>query len=176
MLTIFYTFIGLFIPCLLLGTLLYLLVVLCLWFTKKRQYFTFKRCLIEFTFCCYLIALANLTGLFNIRLSYFLSFHATPNLIPILNTLREVFEYGPYVLKQVLLNVALYVPFGILVSLLLRKPTLLQLLLLAGCTSLLIETLQYFGGRFADIDDLLSNIIGALLGYLLIKLIKKAID
>lgn len=176
MLTIFYTFIALFNPCLLFGTLLYTFVIFCLWLTKKRQHWRFKKCLIEFTFCCYLIALANLTGLFNIKFSYFFGFHAAPNLVPILNTLHEVFEYGPYVLKQVFLNVALYVPFGILVSLLLRKPSLLKLLLLAGCTSLITETLQYFGGRFADIDDVLSNIVGALLGYLLIKLIKKAAD
>lgn len=176
MLTIFYTFIGLFIPCFLFGTLLYSVVILCLFLFKKRKICSFRRCLIEFIFCCYLIGLANLTGLFNIKISYFFGFHAAPNLIPILNTLHEVFEYGPYVLKQVFLNVALYVPFGILVSLLLRKPKLLKLLLLAGCTSLLIETLQYFGGRFADIDDVISNLGGALIGYFLIKIIKKAAD
>lgn len=174
MLTIFYTFIGLFMPCLLLGTGLYLFVILYLLLIKKRQIWTFKRCLIEFMFCCYLIAVANLTGLFNIKLSYFFGFHASPNLVPILNTLGEVLQYGPYVLKQVFLNVALYIPFGFLVSSLLQnKKSLFTISVLALLFSVSTETIQYFGGRFTDIDDVLSNVVGAIIGYLLISIKKR---
>ena len=34
-------------------------------------------------------------------------------------------------------------------------------------TTTLIETMQYFIGRSADIDDVIMNTIGGLLGYLL---------
>lgn len=77
-------------------------------------------------------------------------------------------------LAQPLLNIALFVPLGVLVRVMTGRgiPTAI---LVALATSLLIETTQYTGlwgiyecsYRIADVDDLLTNTLGALLGALL---------
>lgn len=75
---------------------------------------------------------------------------------------------------QVALNVVLFVPFGVLARVLLRWGVLVTTLAGAG-TSLLVELTQYTGAfglvpcsyRVADVDDVLANTAGALLGALL---------
>lgn len=151
---------------------IYLLYLLSLKLTKKKKNWKLSTCLIEFTFCCYFVNLLNVTGLFELRFSNFTEIHATPNLVPIINTVKEVLEYGPYVLKQVLLNILLFIPFGFLVSLLNYKKH--QVLISALLISLTIEVLQYFNGRFTDIDDIIWNVSGAVMGYIISMIIKKA--
>lgn len=41
-----------------------------------------------------------------------------------------------------------------------------KILCIGAATSLIIEVLQLFGGRYAEIDDLLTNALGTLTGYL----------
>lgn len=150
---------------LIFATPIYLLYTLILKLLKKRTYWKLSICLIEFIFCCYFVNLLLLTGMFSLRLSNFSDFHASPNIVPIINTLKEVMDYGFYVLKQVGLNILLFVPFGLLVGLL--KQSGRNILITSLITSVTIETLQYYNGRFADIDDVIWNISGALIGYLI---------
>lgn len=75
---------------------------------------------------------------------------------------------------QVAFNVALFVPFGFFVRRILRRGFVVAGVL-AACTSLLIETTQYTGVwglydcayRVLDVDDLLTNTTGAVIGSLL---------
>ncbi len=64
-------------------------------------------------------------------------------------------------------NIAFFVPFGVLVYMLLvdaRRP-LLSTVLVGFAASLTIETAQYvFALGYSDIDDLLMNTLGAFLG------------
>ena len=83
----------------------------------------------------------------------------------IINTLKEVMDYGFYVLKQVCLNILLFVPFGLLVGLI--KQSGRNILIASLIISVTIEALQYYNGRFADIDDVIWNVSGALIGYLI---------
>jgi len=77
-------------------------------------------------------------------------------------------------LQQVVLNVVLFVPFGFFVRLVLRRGFVVATVL-GFATSLLIETTQGTGVwglydcpyRLFDVDDLLVNTIGALVGSLL---------
>ncbi|MFI1654932.1 VanZ family protein [Streptomyces sp. NPDC020472] len=73
--------------------------------------------------------------------------------------------------KQVGGNIALGVPFGILLPLLSRKTRgLLRVVLVTAATMLLVELVQgaLVTGRAFDIDDVLLNTTGALLGYALV--------
>jgi glycopeptide antibiotics resistance protein len=69
------------------------------------------------------------------------------------------------------LNVALFAPFGALLVLLMRSPTLRRAISIGFLLSLGIETVQFLGdvtissGRVADIDDLIGNTLGTLIGY-----------
>ncbi|MFE5301346.1 VanZ family protein [Streptomyces sp. NPDC056632] len=73
--------------------------------------------------------------------------------------------------KQLGGNVALGVPFGLLLPLLSRKTRgFVRVALVTVCTMLLVELVQgaLVTGRAFDIDDVLLNTTGALLGYLLV--------
>lgn len=75
---------------------------------------------------------------------------------------------------QIFLNIILFVPFGFLFPMIFRE--LLNRLkvpevstVFIGCIfSLAIEAMQYITGRgLADIDDLINNTLGTILGYLI---------
>ncbi|MGW4703841.1 VanZ family protein [Streptomyces sp. NPDC004285] len=73
--------------------------------------------------------------------------------------------------KQLGGNIALGVPFGILLPLLSRKARgFLRVALVTAATMLLVELVQgaLITGRAFDIDDVLLNTSGALLGYVLV--------
>lgn len=81
-------------------------------------------------------------------------------------------------IRDVLLNVILFFPFGFLIQMGFQKNRLCWLSVLIPLTcSLLIEVLQYvYQLGISDITDLISNIIGATIGaavYLLLNMIFK---
>lgn len=72
---------------------------------------------------------------------------------------------------QNILNIIMFMPFGFLVPLIWKQSRKLSGTVLLGFEfSLLIEFLQLFNRRATDIDDLLMNTLGALLGFLLWKI------
>lgn len=91
------------------------------------------------------------------------------NLIPIVD----------YEVTDAATNVLIFVPLGILVSLLLRRPTLLGVVIVGASISLVIEVTQFItasvahGGHIADINDWLCNSIGSLAGYAIYVLVMR---
>jgi glycopeptide antibiotics resistance protein len=75
------------------------------------------------------------------------------------------------------LNVILFVPFGLLFPLLSVRGTLRRTFVAGMLTSLTIEILQLLhalfldGGRATDINDLIANTLGTVLGYALLRLL-----
>jgi glycopeptide antibiotics resistance protein len=100
------------------------------------------------------------------------------NLIPILPLLK-CFHLQPsgvpqsrrFCLQNLLGNIALFFPFGVLLPLVFdRINSLLRVLLVAVAVSSAIELTQYvsrqFGSyRYVDINDVILNVSGACLGY-----------
>ena len=84
-------------------------------------------------------------------------FHPNLNLIP----------FSDGVSLSFLLNIALFVPLGFLCPLLSKRyQSLKNILLLGGGLSVAIELVQLFTlYRATDVDDLITNLAGALLGY-----------
>lgn len=76
-------------------------------------------------------------------------------------------------LRQILFNVLFYIPFGVIVFVLSRR---MWLTVLIGVgLSIITEAIQYFTGLgWADIDDVISNAIGLIIGIVGYKLLKKA--
>ena len=68
---------------------------------------------------------------------------------------------------NVILNVAMFVPLGILLPLLTKNYRRWYLILAEGFgTSLVIEVVQYITARgLFDVDDLFNNTLGAMIGY-----------
>ena len=71
---------------------------------------------------------------------------------------------------NVLLNIAMLIPFGILIPLLFQRCKKWNYMLLVSLGLVLyIETMQYFTGRgIFDIDDIFGNTLGAMIGYFLL--------
>lgn len=96
-----------------------------------------------------------------------ISFQRWPkNLIPF-QEIRRIFWGGPWLWFMLWGNIGMFVPVGFFVALLWRGATWYRCLWIGFLSSCVIETIQLFIGRVSDIDDVILNTIGALLGYLL---------
>lgn len=75
---------------------------------------------------------------------------------------------------NVLLNIAMLIPFGVLIPLLFRKCKKWSCMLLVSFGLVLyIETTQYFTGRgIFDIDDIFGNTLGSMIGYFLLMFVQ----
>ena len=83
---------------------------------------------------------------------------------------KEIFRYEfgtPKFIRNVLGNIMLFIPFGFLSSYLLKNRKLGIVTILTLIASLTIETVQYYIGRVFDIDDIILNLVGGILGFLI---------
>lgn len=97
-----------------------------------------------------------------------------------LNLRPFAWAFTPYAMgtarmvAQLLLNVAMFVPAGLLLPLAFgRLNRFWRTAAVCLGITLAIETLQYFIGRSADIDDVLLNLLGGMLGYGLFALARR---
>ena len=93
-------------------------------------------------------------------------------------TYRAIFAHTPGVsVWDIVLNVVLFLPFGFIVKLLFPSLSLGKMLLIAVSFSLCIETNQYvFEKGIAQIDDVMHNAIGAMIGWWLARIIVLIIE
>ncbi len=96
------------------------------------------------------------------------------NLIPF-RALQETWQMPkPKQLAQTVANVVMFIPLGFTLPLAFQKMrSFWKVTLALALFSLAIECTQYFIGRSADIDDLLLNTLGGMLGCLLFFLVSK---
>jgi glycopeptide antibiotics resistance protein len=90
----------------------------------------------------------------------------TSNLVPF----KEIFRYSfgsPLFFKNIVGNTLLFVPFGLFVSYYLNNHKLFPVFSLTLISSLAIEMTQSKIGRVFDIDDIILNILGGIIGYIL---------
>lgn len=132
-------------------------------------------------FCLYLWQVYDLTGaggvsdiLIQLRIFDDLNIHSLSSLLAALHAPNgpDVFRSTVNLLPlqnlstDFLLNIALFLPFGYLLPMLWRSHRSLRSVALSGAAfSLLIECSQLLTSRACDIDDLIANTLGAVLGY-----------
>lgn len=90
----------------------------------------------------------------------------TNNFIPF----REILRYpigSKYFYWNVIGNIVIFIPFGIFISIYLNSQKVNKPLLITFITSLTIELVQMVIGRIFDIDDIILNCIGGIIGFLL---------
>lgn len=83
---------------------------------------------------------------------------------------REILRYSIGTSEfnnQVLGNIILFIPFGYFVSSIVNFKKVGGIFITTLLTSATIECVQYFIGRSFDIDDILLNVIGGIIGFLL---------
>lgn len=86
----------------------------------------------------------------------------------------RTFASDPWSLLILLGNVIMFIPIGFFAALLWRNTSWKRLLTIGLLTTLSIELVQLLIGRTFDIDDLLLNTLGVLLGGLLCRLLRRA--
>lgn len=94
----------------------------------------------------------------------------TFNLIPF-----RTFALDPWSVMILLGNVILFFPIGFFCILLWRRNSWKHILLIGFLTAFCIEVTQLFVGRTFDIDDILLNTVGVLLGGLFCLLLRHMI-
>lgn len=92
-----------------------------------------------------------------------------PNLIPfkMFRIYQVYYGWGDflYIIINFLGNMLVFLPLGFFPALLFRKASWWRSTLVGGGISLFVECGQYFLMRQSDIDDVILNTIGALMGY-----------
>jgi glycopeptide antibiotics resistance protein len=116
-----------------------------------------------------ILLIAYLVFLLDIALFRFPAAHPTANLVPFRSMIRD-WQHGgwPFVINFVG-NIVAFVPMGLLPPLIFKRPVKLwHVLVFSLSVSLFIEGGQLISGRrVPDVDDLILNVLGGFLGYLL---------
>lgn len=93
------------------------------------------------------------------------------NLVPF-RTIKNYIKYSGFLhtMINIVGNIIIFVPFGILVAEIFPKTRkFFNIFLISVCTSFFVEFIQFFIGRSVDIDDLMLNVCGSMIGYFIWK-------
>lgn len=127
----------------------------------RRRFHSHRRTAVYLLFALYLAAMDAVVGLPNVR---YVRFDPNINLRPFL------YMFSDY--RNSLLNVLLFVPLGFFLPVLWQGFHRAWRTVLFGFgASLLIELLQLFSFRATDVNDLMTNTLGAFLGWVLGRLL-----
>ena len=132
---------------------------------KNKEKFIFYQEMLMLGFIIYITALFRVVTFQDVSWS-------SSNFIPFEEMFR--YEFGTKLFyKNVVGNMLMFIPYGFFISyfLKIKKPWLV--LFLTTLVSITIEITQLLIGRVFDIDDIMLNIVGGLLGFILYYLFVK---
>ena len=144
--------------------LIVFIVAICLlrffYLQNHREKFCFHK---EFW---YLISIIYMWLLFEILTMTELNSATGMNLVPFSEILR--YEFGTTLFNyNVIGNILIFIPFGYLIGSYVNPKKCFAVLITTLLTSVTIEFIQLRIGRSFDIDDIILNVLGGILGYLL---------
>jgi len=88
------------------------------------------------------------------------------NIMPFTEILR--YEFGSNLFYyNVVGNIVIFIPFGFFIASYVQSKNIFPALIISGIVSTTVEFVQLNIGRSFDIDDIILNILGAIVGYLL---------
>ena len=133
-------------------------IMLILRYAIFKQY-SFKEVALIFVYAVYLSAVFSAVGIPTINgLIVDIDF----NFVPLIDIVNSPVSY----LKNTILNIILFVPLGFLLPTVWSEYRSGKKILFTGLgISLIIEILQIFTFRLTDVDDLITNTVGTVLGY-----------
>jgi len=138
-----------------------LLLAPAFWLLDRARFRDRKRTMLYFVFGLYLAAVYSFVGLPTLQ---FIRLELKLELVPLVPMLDD--------LRNTVLNVVLFVPLGMLLPFLWEKYRTGKTMILFGfCMSLAIELLQILTYRATDINDLIANTLGTVIGYGLYRIV-----
>lgn len=113
-----------------------------------------------------LIFIVYVLLLFQLLTSTEMNTNSGLNIVPF----TEIFRYeigSKLFIFNVIGNIVVFVPFGYFVSGYIKANKVSHILFISVITSLTVELVQLQIGRSFDIDDILLNVVGSIIGFLL---------
>src|SRR5574344_694525 len=146
-------------PTLVIVLLIVIILRLALLFTGERKSFCFHEEIFVLFFLAYLLILFQLVTSQDIM-------GGEANFIPFNEILRYKFGSTEFY-KQVIGNILLFVQLGYFATKFCKIKGFGGITLVVFLSSLTIESVQYFIGRTFDVDDIILNVVGGIIGFLL---------
>ena len=134
------------------------IITLRLTYLKENGKIIFHKELLMLIFIIYILCLYHVVTVQDIN-------YGGINLVPF----KEMFRYdiGSYkFIKNIIGNILLFMPYGFFSSYYLNNKKLGTNIILCLVATFTIESIQYYIGRVFDIDDIILNVIGGIIGYL----------
>lgn len=128
---------------------------------KNQSNFVLYEEILLLSFMLYILVLFQLVTAQDLN-----SFQGRNNLVPF----AEMFRYSigsRLFFKNIIGNVLMFMPYGFFASFYLKLKKPLKAIIISFVASLAIETTQYMIGRVFDVDDILLNVVGGLLGFVI---------
>ena len=121
-----------------------------------RVFYIFKgsRKVVIYILCLYHVLTYQNTG------------YAGVNFTPFKEMFRYAFGSQKFI-KNIVGNIVLFIPFGFFTSYYLNQKKMAVPTFITLAVSLCAEAIQYHIGRIFDVDDIILNVLGGFLGYLL---------
>ena len=135
-----------------------LLIIRIAYFKNSKNKFVLHKEVVLLFFVAYVLVLFQLV-------TYSGNEYVGMNLIPFKEILRYEFGSDTF-FRQVVGNILLFVPFGFFVTYYVNIKKISTMFLMTVGVSLVIEIVQYFIGRSFDIDDIILNVTGGILGFM----------
>lgn len=127
---------------------------------SSNERFTFHKEFSNILFIIYVLLLYELLTMSEIN------HNSGYNLVPFTEIFRYPIGSTPFYIN-VIGNIILFIPFGYFISTYIKPKKILPILLVSIISSSTVEFVQLCIGRSFDIDDILLNAVGALIGFLL---------
>lgn len=132
---------------------------------KYKEKFKFYEEMLKLGFIIYIMSLFYVVTFQDVSWS-------TSNFIPF----KEVFRYQLFserFFRNVVGNLIMFMPYGFFVSYFLKLDQKRQIFWMSLLVSVTIEVTQLIIGRVFDVDDIMLNVCGGMLGYFVYRLIHK---
>ena len=126
---------------------------------KGSKKFCLYREIFSLIFIIYILCLYHIVTFQDVN-------YGVSNFVPF----KEIFRYSigsVKFFKNIVGNIVLFIPFGFFASYYLKNKKTITSVILTLITSTTIEVVQYYIGRVFDIDDIILNLIGGIIGFLL---------
>ncbi len=151
-------------PTLTIVILIVIILRVTYFIKSERRSFVLHEEVFDLLFLAYLIVLWALVT------SQDLSGGGT-NFMPFREILR--YDYGTVEFyKQVFGNIVLFIPLGYFATSYCKIKNLGTIMVVSLMSSAVIEVVQHFIGRSFDIDDIILNVVGGIIGFLLYTALK----
>ena len=149
-------------PMLLIFSVIIISIRLC-YLNEKKERFVFYKEAFGLLFCLYIMILFYVVTFQDVSWS-------TSNFIPF----KEMFRYSigsPLFYRNVIGNMLMFLPYGFFLSKFISIHKVQRIVFLSFIASTSIEITQLLIGRVFDVDDILLNILGGVVGFFLYRFV-----